>query len=188
MSRRQSDPTGNPGRKKGPSYFTFSPGDQAVGHSGFDKLLRWAEIDFPANPVYAEPQHLPQLRLPDTIMEEKLVEHMARSRISSSGHSTTDMVMDIEPMTAPVRNNKVHRQQAQAQHMHVSFDPAALPPLGPSTTAAASMSPTSSTSRSRNIRPARKSLERQWIALAQQHIRTSGAPTASSSSTAVLKP
>jgi len=119
MNRRQSDPSGQ-ASKKNPTFFTFSPGDQAVGHSGFDKLLRWAEIDFPANPVYAEPQHLPELRLPDSIVEEKITN--------------------------------------QLQQTHISNEPAT----------AIGTSPTSSTSRSRS----RKGLERQWIALAQQHTRT----------------
>jgi len=146
MNRRQSDPTGHARKGKEPSYFTFSPGDQAVGHSGFDKLLRWAEIDFPANPVYAEPQYLPQLRLPEPVVEEKLVEHMQRARIS------VDINAQQQPMTAPIQK-RVHGH-------HVQF-------VEPSP--AATISPTSSSSRSRNIRPARKSLERQWIALAHQH-------------------
>jgi len=109
VCRTQSD-----SKKKGPSFFTFSSNDQAVGHTGFDKLLRWAEIDFPQNPVYAEPKHLPQLNLPN---EEKFV--MAR-----------------HPMSAP--SSSCIRE---------------LP------------------ARPRTVHPARKSLERQWIALAQQHIR-----------------
>jgi len=162
MARRQSDPVI---RKKGPSYFTFSAGDQAVGHSGFDKLLRWAEIDFPANPVYAEPQYLPQLRLPETISEDKLVEHMQRAHIST-----------VDPMTAPIQHKHVRSHHLHRQHHHQRGRGAEA--SSATAVSTATLSPTSSQSRSRN-HSTRKSLERQWIALAQHHI--SRAQTASSS-------